>query len=88
MSPASPNPFSGSTTIQLLLPRTSPVSLEIYDVAGRRVRTLVSGTLGPGRHTIAWDGLNSAGSEVSQGIYFLRLISGGRRLTGKVVMLK
>jgi hypothetical protein len=88
MSPARPNPFSGSTTVDLFLPRSSPVSLEIYDVAGRRVRMLVSGSLGPGRHTIIWDGINSAGVEVSPGIYFARLISGKHHLTGKVVVLK
>ena len=88
MGPARPNPFSGSTTIELLLPRSAPVSLEVYDVAGRRVRTLVSGTLGPGRHTIVWDGMNSSGAEVSPGIYFTRLVSGRRRLTGKAVVLR
>jgi hypothetical protein len=88
MSPASPNPFSSSTTIRLFLPRPAPVSLEIYDVAGRRVRTLISGSLGPGRHTFSWDGLNSSGNEVSQGIYFLKMISGEHHRTGKVVILK
>ncbi len=72
----SPNPFRGGTALALTLPSDTDVSVAIYDVAGRRVRTLVSGTLPRGVHEIAWDGRDRGGAKVSAGVYFYRVKAG------------
>jgi flagellar hook assembly protein FlgD len=51
------------------------LSLKIYDVTGRKVRTLVEGNVEPGYHRIAWDGKDDGGRHVSSGIYHLRMVS-------------
>jgi flagellar hook assembly protein FlgD len=64
------------------------VSLEVYDVAGRLVSTLVDGELDAGRHQAKWDGTNNDGKRIPAGIYFSRLDSGGKRATEKVILVK
>ena len=60
-----PNPFNPITTIQYDIPENSYVSLEIYDVLGKKVKTLVSKSLNPGRYKIMWDATNDYGQPVS-----------------------
>ena len=60
----------------------------VFDVAGRRVRSLVDGPLPAGRHEVAWDGRDQAGRAVASGTYFSRLCAGGRILTGKMLLAK
>jgi hypothetical protein len=69
---ARPNPFQPSTTIQYALAKPVHVSMMIYDVAGRVVRTLVNGNLPAGYHSVIWDGRDERGSSVPSGIYFCR----------------
>jgi M6 family metalloprotease-like protein len=87
-----PNPFNPSTTISFNIDRTTrtkqPVSLIVYDIRGRRVRTLVDSKLEPGRHTIHWDGRNDRGQSISSGIYLYTLNTGGEMLTRKMTVLK
>ena len=64
------------------------VGLRIYDLAGRRVRTLVDAQLEAGRYDTTWDGKNDAGVEVASGTYFYRLVSNNETLTGKAILLK
>jgi hypothetical protein len=67
-----PNPFNPSTSIILAVPSAtwdSEVELTIYDLLGRRVSLLFSGTLVPGKHTLVWDGKDDLSGEVSSGIY-------------------
>lgn len=68
-----PNPFNPTTTIELALPQDSEVQLVIYDISGRRVRTLVQAVLPGGFHEIVWDGRNDAGQPVSSGVYLYRV---------------
>jgi photosystem II stability/assembly factor-like uncharacterized protein len=68
-----PNPFTETTSITFTLPAPSEVSLEVYDLAGRKVRSLESGPVGAGEHGVQWDGRNDAGQRVASGIYFARL---------------
>ena len=70
----SPNPFRLSTTFNYSVPgeRSQKVSIQIYNVAGRLIRTLVSQTLSPGRYEIGWDGRDSNGGQASRGVYFVR----------------
>lgn len=83
-----PNPFNPTTTIVFELPAASRASLIVYDVTGARVRTLVEGPTRVGRHAIVWDGKNDARQPVGSGVYFYRLVTSGKSLTKKMVLLK
>ncbi len=83
-----PNPFNPNTTIRYAIPSEGVARLVIYDVHGRRVRTLVNAPLIPGAHTAIWDGRDENGGMAASGLYFVRLESGGRVTTGKLVLLK
>ena len=64
------------------------VEMAIYDIAGRRVRGLVSGDQAPGRHEVSWDGLADDGSRAEHGVYFLRSEIGTSLRTVRVVYLR
>jgi hypothetical protein len=83
-----PNPFNPITTIRFIAPGTDPVLLTVYDVNGRRVKTLVSRALSPGPHEVQWDGTNERGASVSSGVYLYRIVSGNWHQTKKLVLLK
>jgi hypothetical protein len=86
--PNYPNPFSPKTTIVLELPRESRVEVTIYDLRGRRVRDLYSGSAPAGRTEIDWDGRNNAGQETAAGIYFCRFKVGSYLFSRKMVLLR
>lgn len=71
-----PNPFNPSTTIQFNLPQETHVKLQIFDMLGRHVQTLVNREMGAGIHSAEWDGRNSRGKEVAAGSYLARLNAG------------
>lgn len=74
---ASPNPFNPRTTLRFELQRAGAVELALFDLAGRRVRTLLMGERLPeGRHAMVWDGRDDAGAEVASGVYRVRLRTG------------
>ena len=83
-----PNPFNPSTTIAYDLPRASRVSVTVYDVRGREVVTLVSGSKPAGEHRVAWDGRDAQRQPVASGVYFCRLAAEGFVQTKKMVLLK
>jgi hypothetical protein len=84
-----PNPFNPSTMIRFALPDAAAVTLRVYDVQGRLVRTLVDGvSKRAGVHEIEWNGTDDAGRAVSSGVYFYRLTAGTESLTRKAVLLK
>jgi hypothetical protein len=78
-----PNPFNPSTQIAYAVPKASKITLEIYDVLGRKVATLVNGLVQPGYYTA-----NFNASSMSSGIYFYRLSSPGAIFTKKMMLLK
>jgi hypothetical protein len=82
---AFPNPFPASTRVVWALPEAGPVRLELFDVRGRRVRTLVDELREAGEHRTTWDGRDDAGRSVPPGIYFTRLAAASGTLTGRVV---
>lgn len=93
VSPNYPNPFNPSTTISYQLPQGSEVTLEIYNMLGQKVRTLVSGRIAAGSYLAVWDGRNDNGAEVGSGIYFYRFhasVAGETTLqrTHKMIFLK
>ena len=78
-----PNPFNPTTTIRFAVPRTSRVTVAIYNLLGQRVRTLFSGQKPPGWHSITWDGTNDAGLGVASGIYIYRMTAVSTENSGK-----
>jgi flagellar hook assembly protein FlgD len=90
MAALSPNPArlgSGPLTVRFGSVTQQRADLVIFNVQGRRVRTLVSGTVEPGEHVISWDGRTDAGVRLASGIYFARLNLPGYSATKKVVLL-
>lgn len=83
-----PNPFNPTTDISFSLPNASFVSLEVFNVLGQKVNTLMNADMPAGAHTITWDGTSSSGSTVSSGVYFYRLTAGNFTDTRKMMMLK
>jgi hypothetical protein len=83
-----PNPFNPETEIRYALPHDGPVDLDVFDVSGRHVRSLVRGPRAGGEQRVRWDGRDDAGGEVASGVYVLRLVMDGRVATRKVVLLK
>jgi flagellar hook assembly protein FlgD len=71
---------------ELVVAESGPVTVEVFDVTGRRVRTLVSGDLSAGRHELAWDGRDDAGRSVANGLYFYRARGTDGAVTRKVLM--
>lgn len=83
-----PNPFNPSTIIRFTLEKSQQVSVEIYSVEGRLIRTLVQENLPEGSHEISWDGKDERGFNLPSGIYFYSLRGSGHQLTKKMVLLK
>jgi hypothetical protein len=88
LSQNDPNPFAESTEIRFVLTEKALVSLGVFDIAGRRVRTLAEGTFDAGEHSASWDGRDFLGEAVSAGIYFYRLEGEGIDETRKLVVLR
>jgi hypothetical protein len=83
-----PNPFNPSTTIKYSIKERGYVSLKIYNVSGQLVRTLVNREMKPGAHKETWKGLSNAGTSVSSGVYFYKLVAKDFSTTKKMVLLK
>lgn len=84
-----PNPFNPVTNIDFSLPKSEKVSISIYDLNGRHVRTLVKERNYPvGNHTIQWDGLDNAGKKVSSGMYYYRFQAGKTVKTRAMTLIK
>jgi hypothetical protein len=83
-----PNPFNPETTIRFNLPQTGLVNLEVFDISGRLVTTLLDGQRNAGINQVVWSGLNAQGLSVSSGVYFYRLRSGGQQISKKMVLLR
>ncbi len=83
-----PNPFNPSTTIRYALPATARVRIEIYDVSGRLVDTLVDDVGASGDHNVSWEARNSAGEAVAAGLYFCVMTADEFRLVRKMILVK
>ena len=83
-----PNPFNQNTTIRYLLANTEKVSLKIYDISGKLIKTLVEDYRGPGEHSITWYGRNNNGNQVPSGIYFSRISVGDFAESKKMIFIK
>ncbi|MCP4547504.1 MAG: T9SS type A sorting domain-containing protein [bacterium] len=83
-----PNPFNPTTTIEFNLPRESKICLEIFDVRGRLVRTLVNGVVAGGDRSVDWDGRDNSKRELSSGLYLYRLETDSFTETRSMVLMK
>ncbi len=83
-----PNPFNPTTTIAFNVPQASHVTLKVYDVIGRCVRTLAAGTYAPGSYSVLWDARDENGSMVSAGTYFYTVTAGDYHDVKRMMFLK
>jgi hypothetical protein len=83
-----PNPFAAATTIAFQLAGEQPVSVKIFDAAGRLVQTLADGIHAAGLHRLGWDGANAAGQRVPSGVYYCRLQTADGRHTKSMMLLR
>jgi hypothetical protein len=87
-----PNPFNPTTTIRFVVPgaagTATHVALDVFDLAGRRVATLVDGILPSGYRTAEWNGTSDGGAAVSSGVYFARVRASGDTETKKITLIR
>ncbi|MBM4131348.1 hypothetical protein FJ250_10050, partial [bacterium] len=83
-----PNPFNPQTTFSFELITAGPAHLEIYDLSGRRVRTLAAGDLAAGRHEVRWDGRDQSGRAAPSGGYLGRLRANGREALARLQLVR
>jgi len=83
-----PNPFNPTTEIKFALPTNSHVKLDIFNVMGQKVKSLVNGDMEAGYRSIIWNGTDETGANVASGTYFYVLKAGDKTFTKKMTMLK
>jgi hypothetical protein len=84
-----PNPFNPSTRIRFTLPRRGLVSVGIYNVDGKLVRTLHDGVMDAGHHELVWDSRNNSGTDAASGVYFYKITAcGDYQDVRKMVLLR
>lgn len=83
-----PNPFNPSTDIKFLAPQAGNVRIDIYNISGQLVKTVLDGYVEAGVKAVTWDGTNSSGMKVNSGIYLYKLTAGDYVETQKMVLMK
>ena len=83
-----PNPFNPVTIIRFSLPRAEHVRLTVYNLLGRRVRSLVARRMIAGAHAVSWDGRGDSGEALASGIYFYRIVAGPFMDSRKMLLIK
>ena len=83
-----PNPFNPVTTIPYNVPTAGPIKLEIYNLRGQRVKTLLDTETEAGKYGVLWHGRDDAGQPVASGLYFYRLRGNGFDKTDKMLLMK
>ena len=83
-----PNPFNPATTIGFSLPSDGYVTMDIYNLSGQKVRSLLSGNFSAGAHSTVWNGRNDKGITASSGVYFARLTVGGITASQRMTLVK
>lgn len=85
---AVPNPMASKTMLRYQTPKSGQVELSIYNAAGQRVRTLVSGYKPAGWHAVGWDGRDERGARVSSGVYFASLHADGTLINTRLTVIR
>lgn len=88
LNPNYPNPFNPTTTIAYQVPRQSDVRIEIYNMLGQRVRTLLNDRKEPGVYQAVWNGRNDSGVQVGSGVYLYRMVAGDYTQVRKMILMK
>ncbi len=83
-----PNPFNPETNIAFSVKEKANVQIEVYNVKGQKVKTLVNNVMDQGNHSITWNGKDDSSKDVASGIYFYRMKSGKYTATGKMILMK
>ena len=87
LGPNYPNPFNPSTVIPYHLPASGFVRLEVFNLLGQRIATLVDGARSAGSHAAVWDATDASGRSVGAGVYIYRLTAGAATATGRMVLV-
>ena len=82
-----PNPTSGFARVDFEIPRSGQVNLDIFNLQGQKVRRLIDGAREAGNSSATWDGRNDHGESLPAGAYFMRLVSSGRMMTRRLVLV-
>ncbi len=88
ISQSEPNPFYNITRVKYELPKSCNVHIEVYNILGARIKTLLNEKKNAGTHTITWDGKDNNGGKLPSGFYFLRLDTGEYEGTRKLLLIK
>jgi hypothetical protein len=83
-----PNPFNSQTNIEFQVPNQSVIKLEIYNILGQKIKTLVNQEISPGSYSVSWNSKNDFGDSVNSGVYFLKFSSDNFSDTKKMTLLK
>ncbi len=83
-----PNPFNPTTTISYNMIEEGNVSIEVFNIKGQLVKTLINEHMTAGEHTLVWEGTNNNSQKVSSGMYFYKMKSGNYSSTKKMILMK
>jgi hypothetical protein len=83
-----PNPFNPTTVISFSLPEAAHVTLDVYNIMGQRVATLLEERMAAGRHTVTWNGRTHDGRQATSGVYLYKIVAGSHTETRKMLLLK
>jgi len=89
LAPSRPNPFERRTSIAFDVPASGGrVSLQVFDLTGRRIRNLVDEHFAAGRFAVTWDGVDEQGRRVAPGVYFYRMTAPGYQETRRLIVVR
>ncbi len=83
-----PNPFNPTTAIDFAIPKSAHTRIEVFNILGQKIKTLVNEYLGPGRKRVEWDGTDSRGNTVASGVYLYRMTANDFTETKKMMLMK
>jgi len=83
-----PNPFNPETTIRYSVKETSPVTIEVYNLKGQLVHTLVNEVQTPGHYSVVWNGRDNHNQPVASGVYLYKMSSSKYSSTKKMILMK
>jgi len=83
-----PNPSSGHTAIEFRVAEPGPVAIEVFDITGRRVATLVDREMAPGTYEVTWDGRSTSGRRLASGVYLYRMKARDFTATRRMTLVK
>ncbi|OQX83486.1 hypothetical protein B6D60_10395, partial [candidate division KSB1 bacterium 4484_87] len=88
LSQNSPNPFNSSTSFRFEIPRATHVVVEVYNILGKKVKTLVNERREAGFYTVFWDGIDDNGEQAGSGIYFYHMTADQFHATHKMIVVR